>query len=194
MVEMLGVLAIIWVLSVGGIAGYSKAMMKYKINKFSVAMNELLNTAIQYKGQLYSSRNAMDDQGAQYFSNILDKMNALPEGIRYKNDIYLEDMFGNQIWVFAYPNQAIAYHGVGYTLSWNGSTSLSNEICHQLIKIVKENSSQIWYTLTNSSKHYGDVACSENAQCLRDLTISEIEGTCHSCRVGNECRFYIFLS
>ena len=33
MIEMLGVLAIIGVLSVGGIAGYSKAMMKYKINK-----------------------------------------------------------------------------------------------------------------------------------------------------------------
>ena len=33
MVEMLGVLAIIGVLSVGGIAGYSKAMNKFKISK-----------------------------------------------------------------------------------------------------------------------------------------------------------------
>jgi len=33
MIEMLGVLAIIGVLSVGGIVGYSKAMMKYRINK-----------------------------------------------------------------------------------------------------------------------------------------------------------------
>lgn len=33
MVEMLGVLAIIGVLSVGGIAGYSKAMAKYKTNQ-----------------------------------------------------------------------------------------------------------------------------------------------------------------
>ena len=32
MIEMLGVLAIIGVLSVGGIAGYSKAMTKYRIN------------------------------------------------------------------------------------------------------------------------------------------------------------------
>ncbi len=36
MVEMLGVLAIIGVLSVGAIAGYSKAMMKYKLNKQAV--------------------------------------------------------------------------------------------------------------------------------------------------------------
>ncbi|MBQ8671310.1 MAG: hypothetical protein IJ525_02185 [Alphaproteobacteria bacterium] len=33
MIEMLGVLAIIGVLSVGGIAGYSKATMKYRVNK-----------------------------------------------------------------------------------------------------------------------------------------------------------------
>jgi|GEM_PF-333683 len=33
MIEMLGVLAIIGVLSVGGIAGYSKAMHKYRVNK-----------------------------------------------------------------------------------------------------------------------------------------------------------------
>ena len=33
MIEMLGVLAIIGVLSVGGIAGYSKAMLKFKTNK-----------------------------------------------------------------------------------------------------------------------------------------------------------------
>lgn len=33
MIEMLGVLAIIGVLSVGGIAGYSQAMTKYKVNR-----------------------------------------------------------------------------------------------------------------------------------------------------------------
>lgn len=34
MIEMLGVLAIVGVLSVGGIAGYSKAMRMYKLNKW----------------------------------------------------------------------------------------------------------------------------------------------------------------
>lgn len=33
MVEMLGVLAIIGVLSIGGISGYSKAMAQYRVNK-----------------------------------------------------------------------------------------------------------------------------------------------------------------
>ena len=46
MIEMLGVLAIIGVLSVGGIAGYSKAMMKYKVNK---TIEQITHTAAAIK-------------------------------------------------------------------------------------------------------------------------------------------------
>lgn len=42
MIEMLGVLAIIGVLSVGGIAGYSKAMAKYKQNKLGDQISMLV--------------------------------------------------------------------------------------------------------------------------------------------------------
>jgi len=41
MIEMLGVLAIVGVLSVGGIAGYSKAMNKFKANKFIDQVNTI---------------------------------------------------------------------------------------------------------------------------------------------------------
>ncbi len=42
MVEMLGVLAIIGVLSVGAIAGYQKAMMKYKTNKLITQISTII--------------------------------------------------------------------------------------------------------------------------------------------------------
>ena len=42
MIEMLGVLAIIGVLSVGGIAGYSKAMNKFKTNKVADQVSMLV--------------------------------------------------------------------------------------------------------------------------------------------------------
>ena len=35
MIEMLGVLAIVGILSVGGISAYQKAMTKYKVNKWT---------------------------------------------------------------------------------------------------------------------------------------------------------------
>ncbi len=41
MIEMLGVLAIIGVLSIGGIAGYSKAMTKYRVNKTADQVSQL---------------------------------------------------------------------------------------------------------------------------------------------------------
>lgn len=42
MIEMLGVLAIVGVLSVGGISGYSKAMAKYKTDKLMNQVNEIV--------------------------------------------------------------------------------------------------------------------------------------------------------
>ncbi|MBQ8870232.1 MAG: hypothetical protein IJ019_02515 [Alphaproteobacteria bacterium] len=46
MVEMLGVLAIIGVLSIGGIAGYSKAMFKHKMNQtIDIVSRVLMNIA-----------------------------------------------------------------------------------------------------------------------------------------------------
>ena len=57
MVEMLGVLAIIGVLSIGGVAGYSKAMAKYKINKtmdqvslLITAVRTAYGASVSYKG------------------------------------------------------------------------------------------------------------------------------------------------
>ena len=47
MVEMLGVLAIIGVLSVGGIAGYSKAMFKYKMNKTIGEISSVLQNIVE---------------------------------------------------------------------------------------------------------------------------------------------------
>ena len=66
MIEMLGVLAIIGVLSVGGIAGYSKAMMKFKTNKTidQIAMTvtnirTLYAQQTTYKGLVTSNAYAM---------------------------------------------------------------------------------------------------------------------------------------
>lgn len=72
MVEMLGVLAIIGVLSVGGIAAYSKAMEKYNLNKlrdqfFQIVHN--LTTAV-----------ASGQETTQLANNdVIDALNILPQ-------------------------------------------------------------------------------------------------------------------
>ncbi len=57
MIEMLGVLAIIGVLSVGGIAGYSRAMTKYRTNK-TIDQVTMLVTNIR---TLYAQQNNFED-------------------------------------------------------------------------------------------------------------------------------------
>ena len=85
MIEMLGVLAIIGVLSVGGIAGYSKAMMKFKINKTIDQISQIaqnvrvlyarqknygnLNTKIAYKANLAPREMFEDGSGSYSMTN-----------------------------------------------------------------------------------------------------------------------------
>ena len=51
MVEMLGVLAIIGVLSVGGIAGYSKAMFKHKMNQTMDFISQVVANIVTLDGK-----------------------------------------------------------------------------------------------------------------------------------------------
>ena len=73
MVEMLGVLAIIGVLSVGGIAGYSKAMTKFKINKSMDQISMLVaNIRTLFSGQRNYS--GLDNTNAIKFGIIPGEM------------------------------------------------------------------------------------------------------------------------
>ena len=74
MIEMLGVLAIVGVLSVGGIAGYSKAMQKFKINKTIDQVSQIV-TNIR---TLYAQQTTYD--GLDEFS--VEQMDVLPDGLK----------------------------------------------------------------------------------------------------------------
>ena len=89
MIEMLGVLAIIGVLSVGGIAGYSKAMMKYRINKTIeqitlIAGNMRSFTASQpadrrYAGIWMGCGNLAYESGMDTVSDVVRKAHLVPD-------------------------------------------------------------------------------------------------------------------
>ena len=69
MIEMLGVLAIIGVLSVGGIAGYSKAMMKFKTNK---TIDQIAMTVTNIR-TLYAQQSNYDlTQAEAYDMGVVD--------------------------------------------------------------------------------------------------------------------------
>lgn len=72
MIEMLGVLAIIGVLSVGGIAGYSKAMEKFKLDK---ATDEYTHIIFGLLEHLDDIRKISDSSGTAY--GLVDLANGL---------------------------------------------------------------------------------------------------------------------
>ena len=75
MIEMLGVLAVIAVLSVGGIAGYSKAMTKFKVNKtIDMITSAIVNTKTAFANEKnYSALNG------NYTQRVIDDLNLLPK-------------------------------------------------------------------------------------------------------------------
>ncbi len=205
MVEMLGVLAIIGVLSVGAIAGYSKAMMKYKLNQHAQAVNMLINNVLQIKEQLAHTPNA-----STYYGTMLHKLNLLPDGIIYIRDDSLRDTwFKNNIVVY--------YNNVKWTTS-NGTENQNNfggivfrfapssggaEICRNIVIAAKENASDLWLVETYKSFNdtssadgtyighlYGDTYCSAPYECLRNLDLNKMANLCNACN-ERACSLYI---
>ena len=75
MIEMLGVLAIIGVLSVGGIAGYSKAMNKFKTNQVADQVSMLIaNIKTMYAQQ--NSYEGLSNKTAVDMGLVPDELNA----------------------------------------------------------------------------------------------------------------------
>ena len=73
MVEMLGVLAIIGVLSVGGIAGYSKAMFKQKMNKTVDIVSKVLMGVNEWASNNLGMANTLSKHSLAIKLGILDK-------------------------------------------------------------------------------------------------------------------------
>ena len=195
MVEMLGVLAIIGVLSVGAIAGYSKAMMKYKLNQHAEAVNMLINNVLSIKDKLQHNKN-----GETYYGFLLYKMNLLPDGIKYISNTSLHDnWFKNRIIVY--------YNNVKWTTS--DGTETQNDfggigfyfapssggagICRNIVIAAKENAADLWFVQTYKSSNdtgsadtyighlYGDAYCSASKECLRDLDLNKAANLCDAC-------------
>ena len=192
MVEMLGVLAIIGVLSVGAIAGYSKAMFKYKLNKHAEAVNMLINNSLMLKDKVIYGTN---------MPNILEKTNSLPDGIYRSGSLYLYDRYFNvpmSIYWQTGPYDG-SYGGIQFKFS---SSTEGREICRNIVIAAKENAANLWQvevgkkdSLDETGEHYvghlfGDAFCSNNRRiCLRYLDLDKIDKLCSPCIVGT-CNIY----
>mgnify|MGYP004656922683 FL=1 len=204
MVEMLGVLAIIGVLSVGAIAGYSKAMMKYKLNQHAQAVNLLINNLLSIKDKLQYIPNG----GTQY-GTLFYKMNLLPDGIKYISNDNLEDIWFKGKIVIYYANGKYISDGVEVQNNFGGinfkfsPSAQGAEICRNIALAAKENADNLWqvevakyYNDTDKGYDYignlyGDKYCNNSdRKCLRDLDINKLSELCNACNEAG-CNLYV---
>ena len=195
MVEMLGVLAIIGVLSVGAMSGYSRAMMKYKLNKFSEGLNSLLNYAFQYMPQFETSGTTTS------YNELMYKLNLIPDGMIYDATTQrIYDTFNNQLIVY----KNIGQDGTTETnvLSVSMDTSdISKQMCQTTLTVAKEIAFALHSVAVKddaveggsfSDRLWGDKFCSGSRKCLRNMTIDDTSDVCEYCDdTEKSCRLVI---
>ena len=89
MIEMLGVLAIIGVLSVGGIAGYSKAMQKYRINKTIEQITLIAGNVRTF----FAPQRSYD----VLTNTVIKKAKLVPDEMWNSDKTALENVFGERV-------------------------------------------------------------------------------------------------
>ena len=178
MIEMLGVLAIIGVLSVGGIAGYSKAMMKYRINKTIeqitlIAGNVRTFFAPQrsYAGLYGTGTTLSDYYDNKTVINIIKKAKLVPdEMIEVVSDekMYVRNTFGNTFYIS------------GNDSSFQFTTIVPQEAC---IEILSEN----WANANATGMSYIDASSESNITTDLPSDVGEAVTICDSACKNDIC-------
>jgi len=185
MVEMLGVLAIIGVLSVGGIAGYSKAMEKYKLNKQATQLTHLANVMHIYKNQW-----EILGQNSEFVNLIpyYKSMGEIDDEMIKDESEYIYDSFGSKIKMST--NGCIAPNPcTGTVLHLYVAEDTSFSVCQNFFQIGKEFDEQLSYMGAYKSvdgqgsgyRFYGSKRCNSQVTCIKDTTLIDMEQACRFC-------------
>jgi type II secretory pathway pseudopilin PulG len=163
MVEMLGVLMIIGILSVGAISGYSKAMDKLALNKQADMLTQIINQSFAYIRQ-YGN---MSEQ-----TKLIPYLTAsgyLPPDIRVNTD--------NQMVVDSFENTWDIYnHATSLDMRFylpSGSTRHDQIL--NILTTLKAFHDKLMFISSGNPRVYGDVQCvTGSSPCLADMTIADM--------------------
>ena len=200
MIEMLGVLAIIAVLSVGGIAGYSKAMEKYKINKaindYSYMIQGMLEHMDDFKKLALQKEKTMLADFFIAAQIVPESWGQMTESLNGNYLSSLQDNYGNII----IPYADIGTKGITIDFRFGGilnsgesyiSQSFSREFCvnwfTNFAQPLSGTVDNVWFHRKSGTVILqGNNHCTSSAKCLNNLNLTEINNLCRSCDTKNE--------
>ena len=209
MVEMLGVLAIIGVLSVGAIAGYSKAMNKYRLNKMVEQYNQLFGTIIIHREEFIK---LSTQTHFRTLYPIIYKMGEFPDGMKFENnnqkDITSYDIIVRAYDIFNHLSEVRSNAGNFLTFDlWLNDQLASSpdllEACrnvYQYLLIPRQDDIlqvQFYYHDDQGENGdnfvYGSKRCQSGKKCLKDLNISDIDTICNSAQQDRNTRLVVWF-
>ena len=200
MIEMLGVLAIIAVLLVGGIAGYSKAMMMWKIDKAINQYTHIIQGMLENQMSLRSLPH-------QHIGPLLQEMGIIPETWTI-NGLDIHDNIGNNLRVYTnHSNEKTMTFGV---IIGGGNTNIyhknneSQQICTAILRdFVQPLHAAVYFAfLYQNGVHYmswrGDntFVSTHNTKTdkyIKDMTPAEISEACQMCKDNGENACFILM-
>ena len=203
MIEMLGVLAIVGVLSVGGIAGYSKAMEKFKVNK----------AVEQYSYLIYGLLEHLDYMRTQAsgtgFIKLAESLNLLPDSWTVTSNQFAVDDFNNNLHIFSSYEHRNSGYFVAFEIYFGQDSKkyVNNQqnknLCRELFNnIAIPLHSSIYAALLWKEKttiyngfYYGDEACQKDRKCLNHVNLNEIDRLCKTCTEDNDgsCSLILYI-
>ena len=186
MIEMLGVLAIIAVLTVGGIAGYSKAMEQFKVDKAVSEYSYLIQGLLEHLKDLQNVSKPNEGDIQYGLTSVVEAESLVPETWEKISNHDYNDPYGNLIRIFSRSQTLVIDMYLGGFQSVDGgsaSTAFSPKFCSSLMQNVVQPLASVlneaWFT--NGNDYYGDAYCNGNANCIRDISLSEINNVCNYC-------------
>ena len=185
MIEMLGVLAIIGVLSVGGIAGYSKAMSKYRINKTADQVSQLA----QNIRTLYSSQKNYGSLS----HDVIKKAHLAPEEMyESTGSNSLINPFGGNVVVYAYEKYSDSDDNKAFIIHYS---DIPQEACIELLTMDWGSGSgsgliAVGTNVGTGDAYYGCRGQAGGAWCASD-GVMPVDTAIDFCLIGSpEWRFY----
>ena len=199
-IEMLGVLAIIGVLSVGGIAGYSKAMEKWKINKTIEEYSALMTGLIEYKDNFIKNSEKEKQIGLGEF---IFAAHLVPESWGLSNNI-ITDTNGNGMTAYFVKGRDERFvFDVRFARAKSNKSSFSTNLCVAFFKDIGKplaymmnaifiTSTQVEYA-GEGHCHFGDTSVAGYPlRCLNDMTLSEMTDACQKCTEQACVIYFVF--
>ena len=157
--------------------------MKYRLNRYTEAVNILINNGVQIKDTLTYPK------GTTYYNLLFKQLNLLPDGITYVSEGRLQDSwFKNRIHIYNSNGKDGSFGGIRFDFQPSKDGS---EVCRSAVYAAKENSANLWVvetykylnddTFTAHGWINGDKYCTKGAKCLKNLKLSDINGMCNDC-------------